>query len=469
MYFAGGFVTRYRLSDDTVVALLTWDDSLTSYVAMVTSCAISIWAVGRHCKQVAGHQRQPGADGRTIAAAWHPSGANIIVVTDSGVLLSYAFTAGPPALLSLEATNPVAPAGVSCMAAAGASLVIGTTDGHIVSVSWWGECEAYRLLETVLTGCPLDSSLPVATAMCYCEQSKQLLLALDSGSVAVAKFNDDDAVFTLRASSGFLLRAPSSESASCIAVSRLHGHLAVGLTNGEVLIYRTVQPGATVASRLALLEAQCNGAVNEIGSVTQLTWSPEAMLTSGGWAPASCSLAVGYSARGLALWSLEGSYTFSSVSATETADSDELSAHGSVAVGWPRDGLAVWVAERGRVGQMTKLPLCAVQRGTETTCINPRSTQLVALTDELVLALSPPTEAGSGMKTGEWNFRAPRTPSGCDYLAENRPLTCSAADCCSGSIAIAGKHGAAVWHGGRWRVFGNVLQEKSISCSAISW
>eukprot|EP00899_Mesostigma_viride_P007295 jgi/Mesvir1/16567/Mv10107-RA.1 len=335
---------------------------------------------------------------------------------------------------------------------------------------------------------------------------------LASGSVALCTASERG---LLTADTYMRKRWLSSREATCTAITPRAQVLAVGTRDGTVDLYDVSDSRADLLRSVSILDWGYTPA--DTGPVRGLAWTPD------GWA-----FAVRWRRRGLAVWSISGCRLMCTLRRTsggvnlgegregvaggEAGVAEERSGSSRVRRGsglgsvcgwvearfekarpgeheggggadqdgsqsgsargldmtgrggmcWGAEGYRLVVVEDGpeRGGQMLVFPFA---KGCMTSAVaqNTHVWQMLQAEDRLMLIQSDENE--------ELQVQHLLVPY--SYMATNWPLQHVAANDDSTDIAVAGRNGVALYNprSKKWRVFGDVMQERAIRCVGLMW
>ncbi|KAK9828450.1 hypothetical protein WJX72_000056 [[Myrmecia] bisecta] len=286
--------------------------------------------------------------------------------------------------------------------------------------------------------------------------------------------------------------------------------VALGLVSGEVALYRLW--GAKGGDPLRVMSLADWGYGSEsTGSVADLQWSPD-----------NCALAVGWRRSGLGVWSTSGCRLVSSLRQTARASSfspstpagssgvpsTPFNSHkapqslplesGVAAMAWGVQGYRLMVAESGSSAQLLELALAKSVVGSHrlmhhSEAASPQADLRqhhqevhILQADDRLLLIMDGSEAGSSTGPSPSQFRSSTdgeaSRGGADlvvhhlrvphqYIAANYPIMHASLSSDGLDIAVAGTHGLALYsrRSGRWRLFGDVSQEREMSVQALLW
>ena len=288
--------------------------------------------------------------------------------------------------------------------------------------------------------------------------------------------------------------------ATCAALNAASSCLAVGTADASVHLWRLARhvDGRLVATYTRCISLrQWDFRVRDVGPVQCLQW-----------APSGEAVAAGYAQRGLAVWARSGCRLWSTLPAAGGCVSAALRpgepfAHGVRALAWGAGGWSLFVGPEGRGGVsradtgagadagasaggddggVADTPCAAVSRSNSLvvfsllrtgvylgTSLRPIAGTLSRWTPLLLGASGAyllGSRAQSAFELGWAHVRASPV-----YMAANWPLHTAAVSEDGRQVAVAGRRGLALHsvRTGRWRVFGDVLQELEARCHLVAW
>jgi WD40 repeat protein len=329
-------------------------------------------------------------------------------------------------------------------------IVLATADGHIRFVTSNGESRT-----SFLDGPSPDRSRRVLD-MSFQDGFLALLLehSIMLFKIDRDKFLDlmkeDQSDVPLVDEASFLDRFEVSQE--CVSISLTHGYLAAGSSTGAVLIYKVFgPPNVSLVFHRSLTLKEWSYTVSDTGVPSSLSFSPSGH-----------SIAVGYSTRGLTIWTIQGCLSFSTVpSVSSPPVTGELFQNGIHSICWSQDQSSLLVVGNGR-DQFAKIPLMRTVPTNPTILLGGGR---VAIWKRLISlnAHQDPTEVDAG----DWDIIQIHGA----YLRDNWPITKACLSPSEDQLAVSGVNGVALYNRvlGKWRVFGNIIQEKSIAASDICW
>ncbi|KAL0029799.1 hypothetical protein WJX77_000735 [Trebouxia sp. C0004] len=294
--------------------------------------------------------------------------------------------------------------------------------------------------------------------------------------------------------------------ATCLGIAPDAQLIAVGLTNGEVALYKL---HGHKGGRFSIDGSQAEGPVRVV-SLVDWGYGPEAIgsVADLKWSPDNRAFAVGWRRGGLAVWSASGcrlmcslrqtarpntftplSSASSSAFATDSHKQNALPMESGIAsLAWGPAGYQIMLAELGSTGQVLEVGLAkslqashrvAANRQPSPSYPNPEVHLLQA--DDRLLVVSeaaggspsslfgPETadpQQQAGPRLGVQHICIPQ-----QYIAARYPLTHASISPDGMDIAVAGTRGLGLYsrRSSRWRLFGDVSQEREIMVQRLLW
>lgn len=294
---------------------------------------------------------------------------------------------------------------------------------------------------------------------------------------------------------------------SCIAFSAAAASAAVGTTDGDVRVLSV----DVAAHRTRPRQSRVRARVQHVFSLAP--WDFAATHTGAvnclSWAPCGTGVAAGYARRGLVVW---GSYGVRLASTLPAAGNGvqrkpgEPMCHGVRDLAWTGDGLQLVAVpfdaprsqHAARAGSVDAGDASAQERAALTRVvpvIGAHQMCHIAFVRDASTSASALVASGSGGSQGEGGplllgarsaytfsnpgadatlFRWVPLPAPPMYTGSNAPLQSLAASEEGDKVAVAGRRGLAVWTAspppsGKWRLFGNVEQERVLCPHGLLW
>jgi hypothetical protein len=337
---------------------------------------------------------------------------------------------------------------------------------------------------------------PGVARLCLCTYLRLLAVVFDSGAAAVLSSAERGGAIAADALEIDAWLAHSGVANVALApATRL---AAVGFASGTVALHALAE-GCRLLRTLSL--ADWGYSPNDTGAAAQLAWAPDGR-----------ALAVGYASRGAAVWSASGCRLVhamrpqSSGSAgplpaslhssrwsmapglgAETSPAAEVLDDGVSALAWGPCGYALLLGGEAHATCLVELALARplVQRRVRvgTWC----GAHLMHAADALLLVERDDGEAdaagargsggGGGSGGGSGNAHMPE-PRGVThlrlpraYIADNWPVRHVAVSDDGRYVAAAGRRGVILrsLRSAKWRVFGDVSQERALCAAALLW
>jgi hypothetical protein len=333
---------------------------------------------------------------------------------------------------------------------------------------------------------------PGVTRLCLCNALRLLAVVFDTGAAVVLR----------SAERGAFLAAPSLEvdawlahtGVATVALAPATRLAAVGFASGTVALHALAE-GCRLLRTLSL--ADWGYSPSDTGAAAQLAWAPDGR-----------ALAVGYAARGAAVWSASGcrlvhamrpqsSGTAGPLPAmlhssrwsvapglgAETTPAAAVLDDGVSALAWGPCGYALLLGGEAHAVCLVELSLARplVQRRVRagTWC----GTHVMYAADALLLLERDDGEAdaagggGGGGGGGGSHAHMPEPPGVAHlrlpraYIGDNWPLRHVAVSDDGRYVAAAGRRGVILrsLRSAKWRVFGDVSQERALCAAALLW
>ncbi|KAL3150452.1 hypothetical protein ABBQ32_000282 [Trebouxia sp. C0010 RCD-2024] len=294
--------------------------------------------------------------------------------------------------------------------------------------------------------------------------------------------------------------------ATCLCMAPDAQLIAVGLTSGEVALYKLY---GHKGGRFSIDGSQAEAPVRVV-SLLDWGYGPEATgsVAELKWSPDNRAFAVGWRRSGLAVWSASGcrlmcslrqtarpntflplSAASSSAFPTDGFKPNALPMESGIAsLAWGPAGYQVMVAEVGATAQVLEIAFAkslqsshrvAANRQAASSCPNPE-VHLLQADDRLLVVSEAATGSPSslfgpdpnesqqpaGPQLGVQHIRVPQ-----QYIAARYPLTHASISPDGVDIAVAGTRGLGLYsrRSSRWRLFGDVSQEREILVQRLLW
>jgi len=487
------------------------------HLAAISHASLVIWGTGR-ARRVLGQLTRDGAglssDGANTSVCWHPSG-RVLAVTTGGSFVHLYTIEGEAAGVSdgaegggggggaegrgggvqiklTQKIRAIVREGCStgCVAGGSGGFWLGMQRGLVLSVHWEQQNPTPQKLQA-RGGLPAEDAGDTA-ALC-CDVRRGLLgVLLASGRASVGFGAQSGKVEDV-----VLEQLPCTD-ATALAICAAEGVVAVGLATGEVAVY-----GADVASRrcsrLRSISNQFWGESEaEVGAVRALQWSDDGV-----------ALAMGWATRSVAVWSASGSRTMASLPAPGRG-AGRTSTLRPTSLAWSSEGYALWLApastEQPQLAELSFVKCCSAVHGSQSEpgrmALQGADRLLLMSQSEFAAAPAlfaatadfpcatqrrqlPPSAAAGGSSSSELppvraaavselpstvpDFRHLQIPP--TYISDNWPVRCVAVSLDGVHVAVAGRRGVALFNDRtrRWRVFGDVTQERSFDVCTLAW
>eukprot|EP00178_Gracilaria_changii_P005200 TRINITY_DN184_c0_g1_i1.p1 TRINITY_DN184_c0_g1~~TRINITY_DN184_c0_g1_i1.p1 ORF type:complete len:1340 (+),score=184.82 TRINITY_DN184_c0_g1_i1:130-4149(+) len=508
-------------------------DPSSRYVLSLTDYGLYLWSAHQHRVLLARFllsSRVVDDEGPFVSAVWSPDSSCVLAALASGLLLLFSVRPHPSRSLLHFDTNadqmpepaPLHPlhirreaelrvahgsTRVTAMTATPAGALVATSSATITCIAWDADMlwrahvpellrnndalakmgvtntdspHAHPIVDTIHSASGRDDAGGVRD-MCYNAELGYLALVLGAGAALLLALHSSG--FTRpSAIDGRWLR---SENAVAVALEPKRMLATVGLASGDVEQYYIGVPAGDhcpIMRKLSLSNWYFEP--TDVGAAHVLRW------TEDGYA-----LLVGWEKQGLAVWSVSGCrlmWTLPQVGGTLPTTpallGKDLRAHSSpmengvLAACWGPKGLFLWAAPRVIDTSEAVLKECHLMEFTfykatpGGASYHSTASRLAMYGSDRIMMLWNADEStgddhdDSGKASNDlfaWQHLI--IPS--DYLWRNWPPTCVAINADSSYIAVAGEHGVAICHIKflRWRVFGDLQQDRRIRCCALAW
>ena len=403
-------------------------------------------------------------------------------------------------------------AATGAIAAGRTCFWLGVARGVLLAIEWTVQDPTPRKLHLHALESDTDERhVPAAVTAVCCSSALDLVVGLDGDGRVGYAFGAEQRCGSSHSTSGPVSTAQplplaGGERGAALAVSTEQRRLCVGCTSGALLVYhlREQPHGVGVSSeaqwtvaferKLTLLPWGINP--EESGSVVAIAWSDDGVGLASLWDHRASP----------AIWSLSGSCSIlpptqvaaAAAAAPGAADARSVSSARRAmprAVAWAINGLALWTgldvglaaaghsassvdqggAEgEGLLGETVLVQPCAV-RGP---CQSEASRRCFQTHDRAFMlmqhnTIETETSAGGSKAVSavdtQFGWRELAVPS--KYLAENWPIRHVSASADGTQLAVSGACGLTLLdlRTKRWRVFGDVSQERELSCVGVGW
>ncbi|KAG9157654.1 hypothetical protein Leryth_014165 [Lithospermum erythrorhizon] len=357
-------------------------------------------------------------------------------------------------------------------------MLIGLSDGSLYSISWKGEFygsfnidvqlpEGNGLsklshslnngfsssgIQSAFTNHPVNKS-----AVIYLELSMQLRLLvvlLSDGQIVLCSVSKRGIklIESIKAEKRLV-----SADAVCASVASDQQILAVGTRKGVIELYDLVE----TASLIRTVSLHDWGySVEDTGPVSCIEWTPD-----------NSAFAVGWTLRGLSVWSVSGCRLMSTIRQIGLSSTSpmvkpnqdckyEPIMGGTSLLHWDEHGYRLYAIEQRSLERIISFSFgkCCLNRGVSgTTYVR----QVIYGEDRLLVVQSEDTD--------ELKILHLHLPV--SYISHNWPVLHVAASQDGMYLAVAGLHGLILYdiRLKKWRVFGDITQEQKIQCRGLLW
>ncbi|BBN10730.1 RAB6A-GEF complex partner protein 1 [Marchantia polymorpha subsp. ruderalis] len=482
-----------------------------SLLLLVSSSDVQVWSATQHRTKLGQLVRDPTSvqyEGINLQAKWSSDSRTVVVMTSGCVLHFYDIYLLEKQLklsgeeiglhlvevhlrstVNLVSTVNSETISVCCLTADDRSIIVGLSDGRLQLVSWSGELlSTAELLQgpasangsvyipetngspTVAVPAPLalHPSFSSSNSQAIGESgfgqlelssSLHLLVAvLTDGYVLLCSINEKG----LRQVSDIIPEKwVGITDAVCASVAHLQQLLAVGCMRGTVELFNLAD-NALPLRTISLFD--WGYSVEDTGPVNCISWTPD-----------NFAFSVGWQHRGLAVWSVSGcrlmctirqgslsnvfSPSFSMFHGTELSRSEPM-VGGVAASAWGEHGYQLFAVEQRNVARLIEFPFAK-------SCISQNVVgvahvwQLLQGEDRVLLVQSDEED----------QLKIQHLVLPLSYIGVNWPVLHVAANEDGTYLAIAGRRGVILYDMQlkKWRVFGDVTQERQVQCVGLLW
>ncbi|XP_038068678.1 guanine nucleotide exchange factor subunit RIC1-like [Patiria miniata] len=411
------------------------------------------------------------------------------------------------------------PGGINSLCCLKDDLLVATGNGLLMRVGWDGSTRS--LMDLSIRAIPFSIDLQQSRESTLGDSTlsfKHAEYSLILGGLAVV-LSDGRAAFLTSENSKFEPRAvhavwaPDVSNACCVAINHKYRLIVYGLSNGQGVVFTVDEvTGALLLShRLTLSSSDFPDGCQAAGPVSLVKWTPD-----------GCALACAWRQGGLALWSVFGALlmcTFSGDYGLCPDTSRPYPLHVQ-SMDWDPEGYNLWLttvpqSSKDRKTSGTRVPFPSViqqpdqlagellvvafvksaltsnpcmtnhehlfLQGEDRLYLNTGDTILKTGQSDVPLDHSPVTPTSQGNASGG-DAQGPSVLIGnkqwqvlslpYSYMASNWPLRYAAVDRSGHCVAIAGRFGLAhcTLFAKRWKLFGNITQERDMSVSGgVTW
>eukprot|EP00210_Caulerpa_lentillifera_P000400 g390.t1 len=558
-YFA--FPSSY--GHDEIVSCLSRPSSSqflwpTSFV--VSKRAVQLWASTENPFKL-GQKFLPPSEllriGPQLTAEWNPTLSSAVTLTSKGWIVLYTLTQSSKKLTNrLDANGPISQAYVTkievlvtiqlfansignCMVSKGTHLLIGTADGMLQCYDWIGMLQNLKnanyefrdddqVPDWYLGSVEIcgnhewspKSSTPSqvfdSDSVSGSTQSKGAIVDLDfsdwlqkltvtfeDGSTGFC--NTENLTFGEFRINQWINPKPGDSvqyKVTCARIGDQANLVAIGCTNGTVLLYPLNQSNSECLRKLTLKDWGHGGEVT--GPIGDICWNGD------------CSaFAVGFRQRGLVVWTPSGCRLMCSLPQTplksntsipplaeadsplaklSTSTSPEGSEIPTLEWGvsvlcWTYNGFRLWIGQTSRAREIWEITFVRsftgrhrISQPTEEVSYDVRELREVYLLygDDRILLISE-LPSGGGVVSGSDPEMCSRISSSQlvvrhvlvpqEYITQNWPIKTASISFDGAEIAIAGTHGLAIYNrrSEKWKLFGDVSQEQSLCVKLLTW
>jgi len=477
-----------------------------SLIAFIGSTSLSIWSGDQHRIQLGYTIRSEDSIntfGKNEKLCWSPDSSSIAIITSTGYILVYRiekegidvlnfkfykehhspYLQHDKRKISIKFSSSFKPSilGALCFTSNNEYIFIFSKEGYLVKSSWTGELINQFSLDIVPfdslndkhpSGGAIPSSSPlVVTKVFYNPHYSIFGLVFDNGASAILKKKSKD---KLR---GYWL---SRENSVSIALNLKHRLAAVGLKNGDVLIYEL--PGPVSVNSVNINNNNNNNNNNQVfESMNNCKYlrtfsllqfrelTPDAIgpISEMKWTHDENCLAVGWRNRGFCLWSVYGCKLACTIPQMNDMMSStryiEPCKEGVLAFSFGPESYHLVILSNGnQLGEFYQLTFLKASLAS-----NPNlnySERIILQTEDRLMLLNY-----KGKELGDIRWKHLQIPS--IYLNDNWPIRHIALSRDRNQYAVAGKRGIILYNSlsKRWKMFGDRNQEQEIESQCLAW
>ncbi|XP_071485057.1 guanine nucleotide exchange factor subunit RIC1-like [Diadema antillarum] len=471
--------------------------------------------------------------GTNCGAEWKPDSSVIAVATSGGHLLllkvvsesnqrlyatkqsgSYHYKrdvteadtiAVPKLKVTFGATFQVT-GGVACLCCLKDEMLVATGQGLLRRITWEGIGRSH--LDVSIRSVPFSLDLQQSRESLLEDPSihfKQLEYSVLLGGFAVV-LSDGRAAFLTSETTKFSPKgvhavwAPDVSNATCVAVNHKYRLIVFGLANGQGIVFAVdeITGAMLVSHRLTLSTSDFPDGCQAAGAVTCLRWTPE-----------GSAVIMSWKKGGFSLWSTFGALLVCTLGGDFCPDPSRSSLLQIQSMEWGPEGYNLWATKKpspnsglpdnspdstGNLIQLsfvksalTMNPCMAncehlllqgerhIYLSCEGTVVKAQSHSDLTVDESIpgapaVNGTSKESACSSNILAGNKQWHCLQIPQ--NYLDSNWPIRHATVDRIGQCIAVSGRYGLAHCTLGskRWKIFGNVTQEKDMSVSGgLCW
>lgn len=395
--------------------------------------------------------------------------------------------------------------GVACLCCLKDEMLVATCQGLLRRITWEGIGRSH--LDVSIRTVPFSLDLQQSRESLLDDPSihfKQLKYSVLLGGFAVV-LSDGRAAFLTSESAKFSPKgvhavwAPDVSNATCVAVNHKFRLIVFGLANGQGIVFAVdeITGALLVSHRLTLSTSDFPEGCQAAGAVTSLRWTPE-----------GSALILSWLKGGFSLWSTFGALLMCTLGGDFCPDPSRSKILRIQSMEWGPEGYNLWATKKSLDDKQshdespdTKGNLIQLSFVKSAIAMNPcmANCEHLLLQGERHIYLScegtvvkatsqpdltadlpkPPVINGtstgnaacsSNILSGNKQWHCIQIPQ--NYLDSNWPIKHASVDRTGHYIAVAGRYGLAHCSpsGKRWKIFGNVTQERDISVTGgLCW
>lgn len=471
------------------------------FLLVVSPSHLELWSSSQHKVRLGKYRRDSDSvqrEGENLRAVWSPDTKLIAVLTSSfflhifkvyftekrlqigGKQQSGLFLANISLLLSEQVPFSNRSLSMSNIVSDSKHMLLGLSDGSLYIISWKGEfcgsvvpdvhlhdsneiAEPRQLVENGFSSHVAPGILPSSHNLSQQSAVVQLELALQLKLLFVV-YSDGQLASCSISKRGLKLaesikveRRLGCGDTVCVSVASEQQILAVGTGRGVVELYDIAESTSLIRS-VSLYD--WGYSVEDTGSVSCISWTPD-----------NSAFAVGWTFRGLTVWSVSGCRLMSTIRQIGLSVSSpivkpnqdckyEPLMGGTSMIQWDEYGYRLYAVEEGSSECIVAFSFgkCCLNRGISGSAY---VRQLIYGEDRLLVVQAEDTDE---LKILHLNLPV-------SYISQNWPVVHVASSKDGMYLAVAGLHGLILYdmRMKKWRVFGDITQEQQIQCEGLLW
>eukprot|EP00002_Diphylleia_rotans_P008762 TRINITY_DN1874_c0_g1_i4.p1 TRINITY_DN1874_c0_g1~~TRINITY_DN1874_c0_g1_i4.p1 ORF type:complete len:1115 (+),score=149.97 TRINITY_DN1874_c0_g1_i4:53-3397(+) len=326
------------------------------------------------------------------------------------------------------------------------ALLVVTSDNHLRVLSW---IDLTVLQQISMAEILQEGESSAITSLSYDRRIGIMAVVFESGRAGLVYLKNDPSMSASEYLSGAVGKVlPVSGSASCVAVNHKFCLVAVGYAKGVVDLISFPESADHEEFSVKKLEVSSEVLATDPGAVVSTSWSGD-----------GTSLVVGWDKGGFVVFNASGCRTFSSFTQSFTSSEVDIFYNGILCTAWTAGGhqLVVVPEQSSTAGIMIIYSLIRTHHQKD-------GSHIFLYGDSCLYYVNP-----TGISSGNLSLQQVQVPE--EYLAFNWPIRTISLSPDGSMVAVIGSKGFALHliARGKWRLFGNQLQEKSISVISMFW